>query len=651
VRRGTTLQPAAFAAFALALACAAWSAPQLGAAAEARVRLTGTRDPQIAQAQPVSALDAAQDVSFAFTLPVRDKAGLDAFLAAVYTPGDPLYHQFLKTDEFADRFGPSQSDYDALITFAQAQGLRVTATFSNRAVLDVAGSAAAVESALGVHLMRYRAQSGRVFRAADAEPALPASIAGRGVGVVDLDDAAEPKSNVRFLADHVAKGMTSASPSASGTGPGLGLAPSDIKTAYNLNGITQTGSGQTIALIELDGYTASDIVRYETQFGLPAVNVTRILLDGVSGNPTAPTALVPYPVGPLEVTLDIELAMALAPNLASIRVYEGTSFTNLYNRIASDNNAQQVSSSWYYGVDSATPAAVRNAENTAFQQMAAQGQSFYAASGDFGDKVRVGTDVNNNPILVAGVQDPSAQPWCTGVGGTIVSVNLPSRTWLSETAWSGSGGGVSAVWPLPTYQSSAVTAGSGGSSSFRNLPDVSLDSNSGYSIACFGVWFGSVGGTSCAAPLWASFTALVNQRRAASGLGPMGFLNPTLYYLGQLAGSTNDFHDITTGNNGTYNAVAGYDNVTGWGTMNGGNLFGDLVVNAGVLYADAGFGGFPELGTQTNPYKTIQSAVGAASTIQPTLLYIRGGTYHSVMTITKRMVMVNNGAGVVVLGN
>ncbi len=469
---------------------------------EAAVRLRGNLSPLIAQAQSIGALDKTQQIEFAITLPVRNQAQLGALLKGLYTPGDPLYRHYLKTGEFADRFGPTQADYDAVIAFVKQHGLRVTNTHANRAVLNVAGPAGVIEATFGVHLMRFQAASGRIFHTPDAEPAFPASIAARVAGVVGLDDAVEPRSNIIMPAASGANNNAAALANGIGTGPGNGLAPSDIKTAYNLNGITENGAGQTIALFERDGYLPSDITAYENQFGLPQVTLQNVLLNGVTGTPTAATLQVPYPLGPAEVTLDIELAIALAPGATRIIIYEGTSYTDLYNRIASDNAAQQVSSSWYYGLDSSPSAAIRNSENTAFQQMATQGQSFFAATGDFGDKVQTGTDSNGNPILQFGVQDPSAQPYVTGVGGTTLTTNGAGGAYTSETAWSGSTGGISTIWPIPIYQSAAVSPGSGGSSTFRNLPDVSLNSSpsTGYSIYYYGTWFGTYGGTSCAAP-------------------------------------------------------------------------------------------------------------------------------------------------------
>jgi subtilase family serine protease len=633
---------------ALLCAFAALAAP--AAAQDAPVRMKGTLSRPLGEGRPVGPLDRGADVRFSFTFPVRNRPQLDALLASLYEPLDPLYHRFLKTGEFAQRFGPTQEDFEAVVAFAKRSGLRVTAQPANRMVLSVAGPPEAVENALDVKLQLFRSEkTGRVFHGPDREPSLPASIAARVAGIVDLDDAIEPMSN---LARREASG--SPSPNGIGTGPNGGLSPNNIVNAYGLTGVTEKGTGQSIALFELDGYLASDITFYEDTFALPHVPLQNVLLDGVSGTPTPPTVQNPYPGGPAEVTLDIELAIALAPSMTKLYVYEGSSFVNIFNQIASDNLAQQVSSSWYDGRDFDPSQATRDGENTAFQQMASQGQSLYIATGDYGDKVRIGTDGSGNPILAFGVQDPSAQPWCTGVAGTTLATNGAGGAWQSETAWSGSTGGISTVWLIPWYQSKIVPAGTNGSSTHRNLPDVALDSdpNTGYSIRYYGTWFGGFGGTSCAAPLWAAFTARVNQHRASAGMGRLGFLNPMVYYLGHTSSRyAAELHDITTGNNGTYPAGAGYDNVTGWGTFQGAALLADLDFQATAFHVDGTYGGALELGTPQYPFKTVAGALAVAPSNKLTLIYIKGTSYPEVLTIGKHVFFVKEGGGMLTIGN
>ena len=158
-------------------------------AAPAQVRLRG-HIPQaaVAQAHLVSRVSSTEKISLALTLPLRDSVGLDTLLGRVYDPKDPLYRHYLTSEEFTRRFGPTEQSYQAVAAFARARGLAVTGTHSNRLLLDVTGTASTVESAFGLHLMRYRAHSGRFFRAPDADPLVTSAVSGQISGIVGLSD-------------------------------------------------------------------------------------------------------------------------------------------------------------------------------------------------------------------------------------------------------------------------------------------------------------------------------------------------------------------------------------------------------------------------------------------------------------------------------
>ena len=558
------------------LGLTALSAPALVSAAPSpgfRV-LPGHIPAAALSAQPVAALNSSQTVSLALALPLRHQAELEDLLHGLSDPSDPRFGQFLTPEQFASRYSPTPEEYSRVIAYAQAMGLTVTATHANRTVLDVAAPAGQIGRAFGLRLLMYKSQlDGHTFFAPDAEPQVPAALGGLVSGVIGLSDASVRTPHLRektFSAiapalDPFAAGHET------GSGPGGGLTPSDIKTAYNLGGVSQTGSGQTLALFELDGYTASDISAYESAYGLPAVPLQNVLVDGYSGAAGS---------GAAEVTLDIELMTALAPGVSKILVYEAPNsdagVVDTYNKIASDNLAKAVSTSWGEAENSAS-ASVRNSENTAFQQMAAQGQSVYAAAGDSG------ADDNGSSLSV---DDPASQPYMVGVGGTSLTTAGAGGAYTSEKTWNNGsakngagGGGISTVWAIPSYQTAlAGSAASKGSTTHRNVPDVSLDAdpNTGYSVYFGGQWT-IYGGTSCAAPLWAGFTALVNQKRVAAGSGTLGFANTPLYNLAATSAYATDFHDIADGStNLYYPAVTGYDDATGLGTFNGANLLADL---------------------------------------------------------------------------
>ena len=216
-----------------------------------------------------------------------------------------------------------------------------------------------------------------------------------------------------------------------------------------------------------------------------------------------------------------------------------------------------------------------------FVEMAAQGQSFFNAVGD-SDAFTPGT---------ADTYAPATSTNIVQVGGTTLTTASTGGGYVSETVWNwglfqgsyvGSSGGISTYYPIPSYQQGISMSANQGSTTMRNVPDVALTADNVYVVANNGADNGMFGGTSCAAPLWAAFTALVNQQAVATGQTNVGFLNPALYKLGKSASYAATFHDTTTGNNfwpsspSQFPAVAGYDLCTGWGTPNGTNLINAL---------------------------------------------------------------------------
>ncbi len=504
------------------------------------------------------------NIPLTIVLPLRNQEDLQTTLMRLYDSSDPLYGHYLTAEQFAEKFGPTQEEYDAIAGYFRSLGFAVTGTHQNRRLLNASGSTSAIESAFNLHMQQYEASDGRRFYASDNDPEVPAAIASRIIGIIGLDSAAVWHSH------NVAVPVTGTSPNQIGTGPGGGLAPNDISKAYNLAAVSFNGAGQTLGLFELDGYNGSDIAAYVSNFGLPSVSLHNVLVDGASGNPGS---------GAAEVTLDIELHIALAPGASRILVYEApnsaTGVVDAYDRIAADNLAKQISTSWGLSEISSTWTII-SAENSIFLQMAAQGQSIYAAAGDQG--------AYDNGLTLS-VDDPASQPYMVGVGGTKLFVN-GDGTYNHETTWNfngtvnggAGGGGISSIWNIPAWQLGAVGGPSLGSTNMRNVPDVSLDAdpNTGYSIYFQGGWT-IYGGTSCAAPLWAAFTARVNQQRAASGAPPLGFANLAIYQIARGATYGTSFHDIADAStNLFYPAVTGYDLATGWGSFNGANLLAGL---------------------------------------------------------------------------
>jgi len=500
--------------------------------------------------EPLGRLESFNRLKLAIGLPLRNQAALSNLLQAIYDPASANYHHYLTPEQFAEKFGPSAADYAALTAFVQSQGLTVTGTHPNRALLDVSGSVANIEKAFHVNLRVYQHPTEpRTFFAPDAAPSLDVEVP--VLDVIGLDNYFIPHpASLRSIPIEQANRAT---PSL-GSGTNGSYLGEDFREAY-VPGTALTGAGQRVGLLELDGYYVSDITNYESLAGLPNVPLSNVLLDNFSGFPGRNND---------EVALDIEMVIAMAPGLAGVIVYEETNNPggfpiDILNRMATDNLASQLSSSWNIGDN-------LMAQST-YQQFQSQGQSFFQASGD-------------NGAYYQGTNQQSADdPYITIVGGTSLTTSGPGGSWVSETTWPDSGGGISPTNPIPTWQVGFGTITNQGSPTLRNVPDVAMVATNILSIADNGRT-NSVSGTSAAAPLWAGFAALVNQQNASA----VGFFNPSLYALAKSTNYSNAFHDITIGNNtnsGSSNrffAVVGYDLCTGLGTPAGNNLINRLAV-------------------------------------------------------------------------
>lgn len=530
------------------------------------VRLSGHIPSQaVSKAVFLNDLDPNWNVTITFTFPLRNENELNELLQGLYDPSDvENYGKYLSSEEFIERFAPTEEDYQKVLAYAEEMGLSVTEQHSNRLLLTATGQTKTLESAFKLNLHHYQLPNGRKFYAPNNEPLIPSSVASVIQGVIGLDNHAVWKPHHRFKQTPSGASGEIQAHSASPEG----FSPQDIVNAYNLTSVDADGSGQIIALFQLGSYLQSDIDYYSKTFGLPPAKLKHILVGG--GSHSGPDS---------EVTLDIELAHALAPQ-SQIYVYEGPNTNqgviNTYNRIATDNIAKQVSTSWGLGEDSNDPKSLQS-ENAIFKQMAAQGQTMYAAAGDSGAYDDYSPDDPSSKRLA--VDDPASQPYVVGVGGTKLTVDSKGA-YASESVWNdgldegAGGGGVSQFWAIPAWQKNIPQISS---QKNRNVPDVSLnaDPNTGYAIYFKGKW-DVIGGTSCAAPLWASFTALVNQKRVAAQKHTLGFANPVYYAIGTGSSYAADFHDVADGDNLHYPAHPGYDNATGWGSLNGANLLEDL---------------------------------------------------------------------------
>jgi len=556
-------------------------------------------------AQAQGAVPTTQPVSFDVVLRPRNQAALDAFTTAVSTPGSPQYHQFLAPGEYSSEFGPTSSTVASISSRLRSLGLTVGTPQGS--ILPVSGSLTKVSSALHTSFRQYRLASGRTARANVAAPQVPTDVAGAVQAIVGLDTLTQLTHSAMNATSDDGPGPTVTAPAlspnlagptacaAAQTGGQPGYTAPQVASYYGLNSLYAggtLGSGVIVAIAELEPYTLSDIAAYQTCYSTNAT-VNRIPIDSATttGNQSG------------EAALDIEDVIGLAPG-ATINVYQAPNTTSdvlaLYQQIATDNTAQVVTTSWGACEAHANPSFVI-AENTIFQQMATQGQTMFAASGD------AGSADCDNPLgssSVLAVDDPASQPFVTGVGGTnLQTASGPESTWNQGngggTRLSAGGGGISSNWPMPSWQTAlGVISGSSGSpcgatsGDCREVPDVSASAepDTGYRIFFDSAWH-AIGGTSAAAPTWAALIALADASSACAG-HRLGFLNPALYQL--RAAWPADFHDVTVGNNdavgtnsGNYAAGVGYDMATGLGTPVGANLTGDLCSDgSGAIVVD-----------------------------------------------------------------
>jgi len=519
------------------------------------------------QALMTNPVAASQRLKLGIALPTRNQAELDLLLHDLQDPQSSRFHQYLTPEEYTERFGPTQADYDMVVAWAQTNGFEVTGTAPNRRLISIEGDVNTVNRAFNVTMTEYQHPSeDRTFFSADREP----SASGLDLPLLQVTGL----NNYITPHPHLHKGKNPVA-NATGSGPSGEFLPSDMRAAYYGSG-SLTGSGQSIGILSFDGYKTSDVQLYYSSTGMSSsVPINNVLVNGYSGacvsfnsNGTINTSVCDDG----EQILDIVNAIGMAPGISQILFYEvdpsdASGDTKMLNQMATDNSAKVLSCSWGWGVNQAT-------DDSIFQQMATQGQTFLSASGDSG-AWGVGTSKTVNADY------PSQSPYILQVGGTDLTTSSAGGAWSSETAWSNSGGGWDSSAPIPSWQqiSGVINSSNKGSTSYRNAPDVAMEANFDNPTVSNGQFLTGYGGTSFAAPRWAGFVALINQQSVANGKGTVGFFNSALYNLGVGTSYSSNFHDITSGSNpainssGTtisggpsFNAVTGYDLVTGWGS-------------------------------------------------------------------------------------
>lgn len=511
------------------------------------------------KAQAMGRLPSNQVLQLDIVLPLRNRAGLESYLKQLYDSASPNYRHFLTVPEFTALYGPTEQDYETVVRFARTYGFQVVGGTRDGMDVQVRGTVAAVETAFHVNMRTYRHPTeNRTFYSPDAEPTMDLPI--KLWHISGLDNYSIPKplyeSKQEYAAAHGISPDQVVNHATTGSGPSASFLGSDMRAAYYGSG-TLTGAGQNLGLLEYYGTNLTDLTTYYNNVGQTnSVPITLLSTDGTSTTCT----YRPGHCDDTEQTLDMTQALGMAPGLNSLVMYVGSTDTAIISAMTTHNPLPTViGCSW--GWTPADPTTL----DPYFEKMAAQGQNFFAASGD------------NSTWTVSGSSAawPADDTYVVSVGGTDLITQSAAGPWQSETAWVDSGGGISPDGiAIPSWQQlgGVINSSNQGSTTLRNGPDVAANANFTFYVCAdqAGCTANQYGGTSFAAPMWAGYIALVNQQLASNGQPTTGFINPTIYAQNVTSSYGTDFHDVTSGTSGSYTAVTGYDLVTGWGSPNAG---------------------------------------------------------------------------------
>ena len=478
------------------------------------------------------------------TLFLEPAAGLEPFLAEQLNPSSPNYHHWLTPEQFGQRFGLSDNDLAKITAWLRAQGFTVHDVARGRHWITFSGTAAQAARAFHTEIHRYSVNGEEHF--ANATPiAMPAAFSGVVTGVDGLDDF-----RLQPLHTALTPKLTS--------GSSHFLAPDDLATIYNALPLYQKGidgTGQSVAILGQTDLVLSDLQAFRSRFNLPGGDPQVMLFGPDPGTSNSDLG---------EADLDLEYASAMARNATVI--YVNSRSVNLSAEYAVDQNVAPIISMSYGGCETQLALTLRSIA----QQANAQGITWLISSGDSAAATCDRSAPTPQAQRGATVSYPSSLPEVTSVGGTEFNEGggsywtatntanrasalsyIPERVWndsATRNALIGGGGGASAVYPKPTWQTGPGVPNDGA----RDLPDVSFSASAdhdGYEVVMAGKVF-IVGGTSASAPLFAGMLALLNQSLAVSNPGApvgLGNINPVLYRLAQ--GTTDVFHDVTAGDN------------------------------------------------------------------------------------------------------
>ena len=558
--------------------------------------------------KPLGRVPGTRRVRLVIGLSLRNHELMMDLLRELYDPTSKNFHHYLTPEQFTEQFGPTELDYERVVRFLKINGFPVVKTYHDREMVGAVAPVSIVDRAFHVTLYYYwYPKEHRQFFAPDVEPSIDVDLP--IIFIDGLNSFSVPRRGklVRPIATVTQRKIQRGS--AGGSGQNGTYWAADFRTAY-ASGVPFTGTGQTVGLVEFSSYDSSGVETYEARAGInPPVPVNALPFDNfLNSSDNTPS---------FEATQDIEQVVGMAPGLSAVDVFEDPwNYETILSNMVAHTEISQFSNSWVI------PAGPNPTADNYLVQMPMDGQSFFTASGD--------GDAYIDPIPW-----PADDPYVTSVGGTNLTMNGAGALYASEAVWNsgfmrpgwccagnwgnggywGSGGGISTSYAIPYWQFGVSTLANGASTTMRNVPDVAMIAST-----IFGYYEGQTAeayGTSFAAPLWAGFTALVNQQAATWKIPPVGFLNPALYQIAQGPLYNYAFHDIATGSNewqlspSQFSAVNGYDLCTGWGSPQGLALL-DALLPGGTVWVDFNYTGTTQSGTFSAPFKTLAQGVNAS---------------------------------------
>lgn len=522
-------------------------------ATQSRVILAGSE--KLSFTQPATIKPAPLARRITVSVVVKCKAPLSA--------ANRVGKERLTRAQFRQAHGPDTDALRLIRAFAKEYGLSVVpgTPAPGSCILKLTGTIAAMQRAFGTTLV-HKASGGAIYRTREGNITVPAELSDKIQAVLGLDNRPQAQPHFRIagrrgdVTARIAQAGGFVTPQASirpAARANISYTPIQVADLYRFPA-NATGAGQTIGILELGGgYRTADLSAYFKTLGQPAPKVTAVSIDGAKNSPSTADG------ADGEVMLDIEISAAVAPG-AKIAVYFAPNtdqgFLDGLDAAIHDttNKPSVISISWGSAEANWTQQAM-TALDSVCQSAAALGISITVAAGDNGSSD--GATGNN-------VDFPSSSPHVLACGGTTLTGS--GTTIASEVVWNeqasnegATGGGVSSVFPLPSWQANSNVPSPSNSAGGRGVPDVcgNADPATGYTVRVDGQTL-VIGGTSAVAPLWAGLIAVANQQNGKTA----GFLQPQIY----AAKAKSGFRDITSGNNGSFSAAPGWDACTGLGS-------------------------------------------------------------------------------------